>query len=88
MGEREKKRNVSDEVSVMFRTSQRIRGAVKHITAWADMEDIRIQGQVPSDRDIYSWMAALLYTQTPDRRTEMLRTGAEAYAQLTEGQPK
>jgi hypothetical protein len=50
------------------------------------MNDIRIDGQVPSDRDVYSWMAALLYDQPSNvERTEMLKAGAKAYEKLTEG---
>jgi len=49
------------------------------------MNEVRIDGQVPSDRDIYSWMAALLYEQPEEKRAEMLRAGARAYEKLTEG---
>lgn len=70
------------EVGVMFRAPQELRGAVRKITAWAEMSNFRINGKVPLEKDVWAWMAAALYIAGEDQWPEMLKTGEESFAQL------
>ena len=77
-----KKTEEKGEVGVMFRTPQELRGAVRMITAWAEMSNFRINGKVPLEKDIWAWMAASLYVAGKDKWPDMLRLGSESFAKL------
>lgn len=76
------KKTKAPEVGVMFRAPQELRGAVRKITAWAEMTNFRINGKVPLEKDVWAWMAAALYGAGEDQWPEMLKTGAESFARL------
>jgi len=77
------KKEKAPEVGVMFRAPQELRGAVRKITAWAEMSNFRINGKVPLEKDVWAWMAASLYGAGEDRWPEMLRIGSESFSKLT-----
>lgn len=70
------------EVGVMFRAPQELRGAVRKITAWAEMSNFRINGRVPLEKDIWAWMAASLYVSGESDWPAMLRDGADSFAAI------
>lgn len=70
------------EVGVMFRAPQEIRGAVRRISAWAEMNNFRINGKVPLEKDIWAWMASSLYAAGEDNWGKMLQGGAESFRSI------
>lgn len=84
MAEKTKK----DEVSVMFRTPQEIRGAVRSISAWAEMSDFRINGKIPLEKDVWAWMAALLYESGKEQWPEILANASTAFKKMAKASPK
>lgn len=71
------------EVGVMFRAPQEIRGAVRKISAWAEMANFRINGKVPLEKDIWAWMAASLYASGESSWPEMLQKASESFKAIS-----
>lgn len=71
-----------DEVGIMFRAPQEIRGAVRAVSAWAEMNNVRINGRTPLEKDIWAWLAASLYNAGPDKWQSILTDGAKEHSKL------
>jgi len=71
------------EVGVMFRAPQELRGAVRKISAWAEMADFRINGKVPLEKDIWAWMAASLYASGESNWPEMLKNASDSFKSIS-----
>jgi hypothetical protein len=71
-----------EEVGVMFKAPHEIRGSIRSISAWAEMNGVRINGKVPAEKDIWAWLAASLYQSGEDSWRDALVSGSKAYADL------
>lgn len=78
----------ADEVGVMFRTPQEVRGAVRAISAWAEMSNFRINGKIPIEKDIWAWMAALLYDSGESKWPELLNDASAAFKKVAKPKVK
>lgn len=67
MRPRPKLKAKADEVGVMFRATQQVRGSIKSVSAWCEMNDVRIEGKVPIEKDIWAWIAASFYMAGRDK---------------------
>lgn len=72
-----------NEVGVMFRAPQEIRGAIRSVSAWAEMNKVSINGRTPLEKDIWAWLAATLYTSGQENWESILAKGAKSYAEMT-----
>lgn len=70
------------EVGIMFKAPHQIRGAVRSISAWAEMNEVRINGKIPAEKDIWAWLAASLYQSGDKKWEELLNSGAKSYREL------
>jgi hypothetical protein len=73
-----------EEVGVMFKAPHEIRGSIRSVSAWAEMNGVRINGKVPAEKDIWAWLAAALYQSGETTWQKTLESGAKAYAELIE----
>lgn len=71
-----------NEVGVMFRAPQEIRGAIRSVSAWAEMNNVRINGRTPLEKDIWAWLAATLYASGQENWESILAKGAKSYSDL------
>lgn len=72
----------ADEVGVNFRATQQVRGSIKSVSAWCEMNNIRIGGRVPIEKDIWSWIAASFYQSGKENWIELMTKGANDHADL------
>lgn len=71
-----------NEVGIMFRAPQEIRGAIRSVSAWAEMNNVRINGKTPLEKDIWAWLAASLYSSGQENWESILNKAAKSYSEL------
>lgn len=71
-----------DEVGIMFRAPQAVRGAIRSVSAWAELNNVRIDGKTPHEKDIWAWIAASLYNSGQSNWEAILKQGSEEYKNL------
>jgi hypothetical protein len=74
----------AEEVGVMFKAPQEIRGCIRTISAWAEMNDVRFDGKIPLEKDIWAWIAASLYSTGESGWKDSLEEGRSAFKKMTE----
>lgn len=73
------------EVGIMFKAPHEIRGAIRSVSAWSEMNGVRINGRIPAEKDIWAWIAAAFYNSGEDHWRESMANGAKAYSEMIDG---
>jgi hypothetical protein len=75
-----------EEVGVMFKAPHEIRGAIRFVSAWAEMNNVRINGRTPLEKDIWAWIAASFYKSGESSWAEQLSEGHKSFQDMTASQ--
>lgn len=76
----------TEDRAIMFRAPNQIHGALKKIVGELEMNDFRIDGRVPFERDIMIWLLGELYMEGPEKWGQRLAKASIRYKEMV--QPK
>lgn len=78
----------SEDRAIMFRAPNQIHGALKKMVGELEMNNSRVSGRVPFERDIMTWLVAELYMEGPEKWGSRLAKACEKYKSLVQSDSK
>ena len=76
------KTETRQDKAIAFRAPSEIHGALKHITGILEMHNFQVDGRIPFERDILSWLVADLYKEGPEHWAERLAGASKKFNEL------